>query len=215
MTAAHFWIRKATWDDLDAMLRMQARSMRALGRDFYGAETIESALQHIGTMDPEVIDEGNFYVAVTRDGKIIGSGGWSRRVPGYDRIQATPAPASPPRPDAAVIRSVFVNPEWTRQGIATSIMNHAETTVVDAGVPEVVLTATLSGVPLYRALGYRALRPKRIRFPDGIVFDAVEMSKQLGGRRCPRGTKQSAKNATEPDARDPSRHMLTGSEIRR
>lgn len=192
MTAARYSIRQATWNDLDAMLRMQARSIRALGQGFYGTETIESALRHIGTMDPEVIDEGNFYVAVTADGRIIGSGGWSRRVPGYDRVQVTSASTSLPRQGNAVIRSVFINPDWARQGIATSIMKQAETTVVDAGTPAVVLTATLSGVPLYRALGYRALRPKRIRFPDGIVFDAVEMSKKLSttGRR--RGTKTVA-----------------------
>lgn len=179
MTAARYSIRQATWNDLDAMLRMQARSMRALGQGFYGTETIESALQHIGTMDPEVIDEGNFYVAVTADGRIIGSGGWSRRVPGYDRVQVTSESTSRSRQGNAVIRSVFVNPDWARRGIATSIMKQAEITVADAGTSEVVLTATLSGVPLYRALGYRALRPKRIRFPDGILFDAVEMAKKL------------------------------------
>ena len=192
MTAARYSIRKATWDDLDAMLRMQARSMRALGQGFYGTETIESALRHIGTMDPEVIDEGNFYVAVAADGRIIGSGGWSRRVPGYDRVQAKSASKSQLRQGSAVVRSVFVNPDWARQGIATSIMKQAETTVVDAGTPEVVLTATLSGVPLYRALGYRALRPKRIRFPDGIVFDAVEMSKKLSTAQNRRGRKDVA-----------------------
>lgn len=154
-------------------------------------EAIESALRHVGTMDPEVIDEGQFYVAVAPDGRIIGSGGSSRRVPSYDRISISRAITTIATPGPVLIRGVYVCPDWARNGIAKAIMSQAEATAAAEGVAEISLTATLSGVPLYRALGYRALRPKRIRFPDGIVFDAVEMSKRLPNSRNRHGKRNA------------------------
>jgi len=192
MPANSYRLRKASRNDLDSILRMQVRSMRTLGRNYYRMEAIESALRHVGTMDPEVIDEGQFYVAVAQDGKIIGSGGSSRRVPSYDRIAIARAMTSIPTHGPILVRGVYVCPDWTRRGIAKAIMSRAEATAVAEGATEISLTATLSGVPLYRALGYRALRPKRIRFPDGIVFDAVEMSKKLSTTERRRGTKTVA-----------------------
>jgi GNAT superfamily N-acetyltransferase len=181
MDRTNYRLRKAVASDRDAVIRMQERSARTLGRAFYAAESIESALRHIGTMDPDVIDEGHFYVAVDAQGRIVGSGGWSRRIPDYDGGHANPTVAGPCPNGTVFIRGVYVDPDWARCGVATTIMARAEADVASFGVPELVLTATLSGVPLYRALRYRALRPKVLHFPDGNKFEALEMKKRLVG----------------------------------
>lgn len=179
MNAESYRIRRALADDRDAVIRMQMRSARTLGRAFYTAESLDSALRHIGTMDPDVIDEGHFSIAVDAQGRIVGSGGWSRRVPGYDGGHRDPTVAGACPHGTIFIRGVYVDPDWARRGVATAIMARAEAEVAGMGVPELVLTATLSGVPLYRALRYRALRPKVLHFPDGNSFEALEMKKRL------------------------------------
>ena len=37
----------------------------------------------------------------------------------------------------------------------------------------------LSGVPLYRRLGYRSLEPVVLAMPDGLKFNGVRMEKRL------------------------------------
>jgi len=192
MDRTQYCLRKAEASDRDAVIRMQERSARMLGRAFYAAESIESALRHIGTMDPDVIDEGHFYVAVDARGRIVGSGGWSRRVPGYDGGHRDPTAAGVSPHGTIFIRGVYVDPDWARCGVATAIMARAEAEVAGIGVPELVLTATLSGVPLYRALRYRALRPKVLRFPDGNRFEALEMKKRLTAAPTPVGKRNAA-----------------------
>jgi len=185
-----FRLRKAAPKDRDAVMRMQERSARTLGRAFYPAESLDSALRHIGTMDPDVIDEGHFYVAVDAENRIVGSGGWSRRIPGYDGGDKDPAAAGSCPHGTIFVRGVYVDPDWARRGVATAIMTNLEIEVAETGVPELVLTATLSGVPLYRALRYRAVRPKVLHFPDGNRFEALEMKKRLA--RTPVGTGKRA-----------------------
>jgi len=192
MSAVPYRLRKATPGDCDAVLRMQKHSVRVLGQAFYTEDVIESALRHIGTMDPDVIGEGHFYVAVTEDDGIVGSGGWSRRAPGYDGGHGRSAAADHCPQDSVFIRGVYVSPDRTRQGIATAIMARAEDEVFKAGVAEVSLMATLAGAPLYRALGYRLVKPKLLRFPDGIVFEAVDMMKRLSAIPDPLGRKVAA-----------------------
>ena len=118
-------LRKATARDRDAVMAMQERSARVLGRAFYTAAAIESVLRHIGTMDPDVIDEGHYYVAAAADGRIVGTGGWSRRTPGYDGGDDGAVTGLCPQ-GFAFIRGVYVDPDWARQGVATAIMARAD-----------------------------------------------------------------------------------------
>lgn len=179
MDTGSYRIRKATQDDRDAIMTMQEHSIRVLGRVFYPAETIESAIRHIGTMDPDVIDEGHYHIAVDAAGRIVGSGGLSFRIPGYDTHGREDAAAQATPQGIAFIRGVYVHPDWARKGIASSIMAHAEAEAADDGVPALSLMATLSGVPLYRALQYRPIQPKVIRFSDGVLFEGLQMVKRF------------------------------------
>jgi GNAT superfamily N-acetyltransferase len=149
---------------------------------------IESAIRHFGTMDPEVIDERTFYVAVSDAGDILGTGGWSRRVPGYDRIDRAHAETEADFQQRHYIRGVYVRPDRARQGIARTIMTHAEATAAESGAPDLTLTATLTGVPLYKSLDYRSVQSKVVRLPDGLIFEAIEMTKAIGAPVSKKGT---------------------------
>jgi GNAT superfamily N-acetyltransferase len=167
-------IRRAGRDDITALRAMQARSMRGLGSAYYGAAVTEAFLRHAETLEEAVVEEGHYFLAEDARG-ILGSGGWSRRVPGYASAGRPAAPAA----DAATIRSVFVDPAAARRGIGSALMRHAEADAARHGVRRLELLATLSGVPLYTRLGYRATRAAELRLPDGSRFPGIAMAKWL------------------------------------
>jgi GNAT superfamily N-acetyltransferase len=171
-------IRRAGRDDIAALRAMQARSMRGLGSAYYGAAAVEAFLRHADTLEEAVLDEGHYFLAEDAGGAVLGSGGWSRRVPVYADAVGHAAPAA----DEATIRGVFVDPAAARRGIGSALMRHAEADAGRHGVRRLELLATLSGVALYTRLGYRATFAAEIRLPDGTRFRGVAMSKPLGER---------------------------------
>lgn len=169
-------VRTACPDDGPELRAMQALSFRNLGAPWYEPEVIESFLAAIGTMDDSLLEQGTYYAAVA-DGR-VGCGGWSDRTPGYaahgDGSAADVIGAS-----KATVRSIFVHPQWARLGIARTIMELIETGIASAGFLTAHLAATLSGVPLYRRLGYRSGGPVVLTLPGDMSFVCLTMSKEL------------------------------------
>jgi GNAT superfamily N-acetyltransferase len=165
----------ADGEHLHEIRAMQERSFRSLGRGFYSPSAIESFLCSPGTLDEAVIGENHYFIALDADDAIVATGGWSRRKPGYAHGLATSALEA----DCAIVSSVFVAPERARQGLATALMEHVEADARGAGIGKLKLTATLSGVPLYEALGYRTGRRFQIMLGCGEKFGAVDMEKHL------------------------------------
>jgi ribosomal protein S18 acetylase RimI-like enzyme len=171
-------IRAAQAADIPAIRAMQERSMRVLGGKHYAPDSIAAFVEQFGTMDFAVVGEGHFLVATDQHGGLLGSGGWSRLAPGYQRGSGA---ASPPR-DIATVRGVFVDPAAARNGIGAAIMRHAEADAAKHGISMLRLTATLSGVDLYQALGYRETARRAIELRDGLRFGCVDMEKPLEKR---------------------------------
>ncbi|MFZ5779004.1 MAG: GNAT family N-acetyltransferase [Pseudomonadota bacterium] len=180
MSVTAYEIAHARAVEAPAIRAMQARSLRELGRGFYAAATIESYLRAPGTLDVDLIEEGHYFVARDRAGRILGSAGWSQRQPAYARHGSPLATGA----DRAIVRAVFVEPDCARQGIGTALMHHVERDSLAAGIELLTLSATLSGVPLYLRLGYRAGQPRTIVLSDGAGLDVLDMSKSRGLRRA-------------------------------
>jgi GNAT superfamily N-acetyltransferase len=177
-----FEIRKAGRADVLEMRAMQERSMLAIGSRYYARGEVEIFLNLVGTMDDAVVDEGHFFVAVDPFERVVGTGAWSGLLPGYARVaggqKAAPSVARPAA-GTATVRSVFVEPECTRRGIAQALMHRIEAGAAAAGVTRLQLTATLSGEAFYRALGYAAEPRGTIELPDGTKFGCVKMKKAI------------------------------------
>jgi GNAT superfamily N-acetyltransferase len=178
VVSSKFVIRRARAADRNHLRAMQAASMRVLAAPFYSRDEIEGFLVYVGTMDDQLVDEGNYYLVET-DGHVVASGGWSRFRSNY--VQAHDAD---PAADlsAAKVRSVFVHPDWAGHGLGRRLMRRAEADAWHAGFNEVELNAMLSGVPFYRRLGYREVRPIAVAMPDRRVFRGVTMRKELSSR---------------------------------
>lgn len=171
-------IRTAGAADIPSIRALQERSMRELGGRHYTADELIQFIARFGTMDFGVVDEGHFFIAMDAGGTPAGTGGWSRRPPGYQGGRGAGEPA-----DAATVRGVFVDPAAARRGIGSALMRHIEGDAAAHGVTTLKLTATLSGEALYAALGYREVRRRAIDLSGGRSFGCVDMEKPLTAGR--------------------------------
>jgi GNAT superfamily N-acetyltransferase len=174
-TGPNYAIRHARPADIPAIRAMQERSMWVLGGDFYSSTEIANFLTEFGTMDDALVHEGHFFITQDDRGRILGSGCWSRLEASY----AGPLGAGAPAACAPVVRSVFVDPAAARRGIGSAIMFRIEQDAAENDVRSLRLTATLSGVSLYRKLGYRVAEFTELVFPDQTSFGCVKMEKSL------------------------------------
>lgn len=165
--------RRAERREIPAIREMQERSIRVLGADYYRPDDLNAFLEAFSTMDDAVVDEGHYFVLVTPGRRILASAGWSQQAPGYSRgAEAFDA-------TTATIRSVFVDPDVPRRGLGRMVMQLVEADALAAGITRLEVSSTLSGLHLYRALGYRDTEHKTIAIGD-FNFALVRMEKQLG-----------------------------------
>jgi GNAT superfamily N-acetyltransferase len=174
-------IRPARPDELEPLLAMQQHSLRVLGAPFYLRDVLEAALAQMGTMDPRLIGDGTYLVAEL-DGAIAGSAGWTMRAPNYARLLREPLCAMPGR--CGVVRSVYVAPEMARRGIARRLMQAVEQRLAEMGANSAELMATLSGVPLYAALGYETVSAHSLTLAEGMEFAVERMARPLTAQRA-------------------------------
>ncbi len=179
-----FIIRKAEVDDILRTRTMQMRAMSLTGAGYYSRAEIDSFLRSIGTMEEAVVAEGHVFVAIDRDERVIGSGGWSRLAPCYARFTKAGeivATGSNPVPGVATVRSMFVAPELGRRGVGRAIMHAVEEDALDWGIFLLRLTAMLSAERFYRALGYSGESRGHMRLPDGARLGCVRLERLLIG----------------------------------
>ena len=79
------------------------------------------------------------------------------------------------------MRAFFVNPEWARRGVGTALLDACETAAREAGFRRCEMGATLTGVKLFAARGYRAIERISIPVGDETFIDVIRMEKPLAG----------------------------------
>jgi GNAT superfamily N-acetyltransferase len=169
-------IRPARLEELEPLLAMQQNSMRLLGEPYYTTEALEAALAEMGTMDPRLITDGTYLVAEL-DGRIAGSAGWTMRSPNYARLLCNaldPLPGTP-----GIVRSVYVDPQLARRGIARQLMAAVEAKISESGAESAELMATLSGVPFYAVMGYEHVSDHTVMLGTRIEFPVRRMLRLL------------------------------------
>lgn len=167
-------LRRARAEDVPAIRAMHRAAFEGLAGEHYTPSQIEGFLADVETVDPDLIEDGTYYV-VDRGGKIAASGGWTMRRPTYVPNADAQGFWSP---GSATIRSVFTAPDEARKGLAARIMDLAEEEAVLHGMADrITLCATMSGLPLYIRRGYAAVGAKTLHLSNGTTFPAVAMSK--------------------------------------
>jgi GNAT superfamily N-acetyltransferase len=174
-------LRVALPGDASAIVELQQCSLRTLSRGYYDKEQVESFVQYLPTLERHLLDDGTFFVA-ERAGRIVGCGGWSRRTPAYQSA-ASGDRASPP--GSPKVRAMYVHSDVARQGLGRALLQHIEGAIARHGYDWVGLDATLPGVPLYRACGYRPVARTELVLPNGVRMPAVSMRKRLDRKSIP------------------------------
>jgi GNAT superfamily N-acetyltransferase len=173
-------LRVAIEADLDAMAAVMRASVLELFPRFYDERQVASAAVYVAHVDPTLVADGTYFVHDV-GGEIVACGGWSRRGrlytgsgdhEGDNRLLD-------PHTEAAHIRAMFVRPDWTRQGLGRAILQAGHDAARAEGFQRLDLGATLPGVALYRAFGFRDVEPFVVTMPDGVTLDAVVMERPI------------------------------------
>jgi GNAT superfamily N-acetyltransferase len=178
-----FALRVAERHDIPALEALIPLSTRELQAAYYSPAQIEGALGTVFAVDRQLIADGTYFV-VEDAGVIVGCGGWSRRKTLFGGDQGRHASEDAvldPEHEPARIRAFFVHPQWARRGIGMLLLRECERAAITAGFRMFELVATLAGVPLYAAGGFRAVEQFGIPLVSGGPMPVVRMSKVVGG----------------------------------
>jgi GNAT superfamily N-acetyltransferase len=180
MTVFDPLLRVATPNDAEAITDVMRASVLELFPAFYTEQQTASAAVYVAHVDPTLLSDGTYFVHTSGD-EIVACGGWSRRGRLYtgaddadddDRLLD-------PTTEAAHIRAMFVRPEWTRRGLGRAILQAGHDAARSEGFGRLDLGATLPGVALYRAFGFREVEPFVVTMPDGVRIDAIAMERPI------------------------------------
>jgi GNAT superfamily N-acetyltransferase len=173
-------LRLAVPADVPVLTELIAASVRGLQAEDYTESQREGALASVFGVDTQLIADGTYFVAEV-DGTIVACGGWSKRKTlfGADHFAGREDSLLNPERDAAKIRAFFVHPEWARRGIGTKVLEACESAALAAGFRRFEMGATLTGVALYRARGYREVERIGVPLGNGEVLEVVRMEKGI------------------------------------
>jgi GNAT superfamily N-acetyltransferase len=171
-------LRKALPEDVPALTELIAASVRGLQTGDYSEAQREGALASVYGVDTRLIADGTYFVGEV-DGILVACGGWSKRrtLFGADHFAGREDSLLDPVRDAAKIRAFFVHPEWARKGIGTKVLEACESAASAAGFKKFEMGATLTGVALYQARGYRAVEEIAVPLKSGELLAIVRMEK--------------------------------------
>lgn len=171
-------LRTAVPADIPALTALIAASVRVLQAPDYTESQREGALKSVYGVDTQLIADRTYFVAEV-DGTIVACGGWSKRKTlfGADHCAGREDSLLDPACDAAKIRAFFVHPGWVRRGIGTRVLEACESAALAAGFRRFEMGATLTGVALYKARGYREVEEIGVPLGNGELLPIVRMEK--------------------------------------
>lgn len=177
-TAMQLDSRLATHHDIPALTVLMNASIAELLKPVLSAEQVTASFAIMG-LDTQLITDGTYFV-VESGGKLAGSGGWSRRATpfGGDHSPGRDMRLLDPAREAARVRAMYTHPGFARRGIGRMVLALCEAAASAAGFAQVELTATMGGLPLYRACGYRDVEPFE-QDVGGVRVPLVRMVKVL------------------------------------
>ena len=175
-----FTHRLARIEDLERLRALMRRSIAHLQQGFLSPEQVSASHKVLG-LDSQLVRDQTYFIIESGDA-IAGCGGWSWRATLYGGddsvVTREPEPLDPAN-DAARIRAMYTDPDFTRQGVGRLIMDLCEAAAHAHGFRKVEMMATLSGEPLYRACGYLPIERVSSAPIDGVSVPLIRMGKAL------------------------------------
>ena len=172
--------RLATETDIPTIRALMDRAIEALQRPFLSPEEIAASRLSMG-LDSQLIADRT-YLLVEQTGRLAGCGGWSRRATLYGGDHSAAqrdARLLDPAKDAARIRAMYTDPDFTRRGVGRLVLRLCEAAAREAGFARAEMMATLAGEPLYLACDYAPIERVMKLSAEGPPVPGVRMGKPL------------------------------------
>ena len=150
-----FKYKLANLSDITAIKELMYYSTSELLGQYFGTDQLEASFESMG-LDDQLIKDKTYFLVIS--GKnLVGCGGWSyrRTLYGGNHTPNRSNNTLNPSIDPARIRAMYTHPEFTRKGIGSLILDLSESAAKKEGFSAIELMATLSGLPLYHARGYK------------------------------------------------------------
>lgn len=178
MTSA-LTIRPAVEADIPALKSLMGRAIEQLLPAFLSSQEVAASHEVMG-LDTQLIADGTYFV-VEAEGAIAGCGGWSRRATlfGGDHSAGRDAALLDPAVEAARVRAMYTDPDFTRRGVGRLILETCEAKAAAEGFSRCEMAATMAGEPLYAACGYARIEPFEAATSAGVKVPLVRMGKSL------------------------------------
>jgi GNAT superfamily N-acetyltransferase len=172
-------VRIAEPGDTRVLSQLMERAIRELLQPCLSPAQVQASFEIMG-IDTQLIEDGTYFVAEV-DRRAVGCGGWSRRAThfGGDHSPGRDARLLDAAVEPARVRAMYTHPEFARHGIGRAILARCEEAVAAAGFSSVILVATMAGLPLYRACGYREIEAFDEITPGGVAVPMMRMEKRL------------------------------------
>ncbi|MGD1877689.1 MAG: GNAT family N-acetyltransferase [Kiloniellaceae bacterium] len=77
------------------------------------------------------------------------------------------------------VRSLYIDPDWSRLGVGSVLLQRAEAMIAAAGYDKVTIGASLAGLPFYEQRGYRVVKHRHWRTRGGLMIPAADMEKPV------------------------------------
>jgi GNAT superfamily N-acetyltransferase len=177
-----FKIRTATAADIPVLQTLIERSGVGLSAGFYTPAQAHALTREVFGVDTQLVRDGTYFV-IDDGTRIVACGGWSKRSTAYggDQHKAAPDRLLDPAVEAAKIRAFFVDPGMERQGLGSMLMRHCTGQALAAGFTSLELTATMPGVPLYRAHGFVPVHDVNLSLDGGQVAAMLTLMRKAIG----------------------------------
>ena len=173
-------MRVATPADAAAIGALMKESGAALFPDVYDDRQAASMVRFVSQVDPLLLEDGTYFV-LEAGGELVGCGGWSRRDKLYTGGDGDAGDERllDPATEPARVRAMFVRADWTRRGLGRRILEACEAAAKKEGFRTLVLSAAMSGLPLYLTYGFERIDDQELTMPDGVTVTCVSMRKPV------------------------------------
>ena len=172
-------IRQAVQADCAWLSALAIRAVNGMDRKTYDDQQLEKA-KTIARIDSRLVKDGSLYIAA-KSHQNAGCIAWTVRpelMAGNDCGPKLSASVRA-RDGSAVIRSLFVDPLFSRQGIAKALIRHCTREARKRGVLRLEVLASAAAQHAFSALGFELLSEVALLFDDGTELTSFHMQKSL------------------------------------
>ncbi|WP_156748197.1 GNAT family N-acetyltransferase [Mycobacterium sp. 1465703.0] len=167
-------IRTATLHDLPRLNEIADSAVNTLLSPYFSLEQLHAANEaKIYEVDAGLVEAGTYYVGEI-DGVVVAGSGWSTSGQ-LDSIVGRETEAS----GAAAMRSTYVDPAWSRRGIAALLARTTEAAASLSGFRRFESLCTPMAAAMRHKLGYQTVASAQVPYGPGLVLDLVVVRKDV------------------------------------